>query len=153
MGVAVLVMSEPGTGKSRAIKGLDPETTFLIKPNKKQLPFEGAGALYGEAKKNVMTVTSFSQVGSLLTQINDGAKHIKTVVIEDLTHFFSARVMADAKTAGFDKWTQMAKDCFDHVIGKMVTLRDDLDLILIAHTSVERSLEGESEITIQTPGK
>jgi hypothetical protein len=153
MGVSILSIGEPGTGKSRAIKNLDPKTTFLIKPNNKQLPFRGAATLYGESKGNAKTCTTFKEVGTMIDLVNTQAKHIKTIVIEDLTHYFSARVMKDANIKGFDKWMDLAKDVFDQLVAKEAILREDLNLIIIAHTTIGVDVEGNPQITLHTPGK
>ena len=148
---AILVLGEPGTGKSRAIKNLDPKTTFIIKPNNKQLPFQGAGKVYGEG--NTYVTNTIVQAGALIKKINVEQKQIKTIVVEDLTHFFSARVMADASTPGFDKWMKLANDVFNAFVAVESELRPDLNLIIIAHTAVSTDNDGGNVITLQTPGK
>lgn len=150
---AILVLGEPGTGKSRAIKNLDPKTTFIIKPNNKQLPFKGAAGLYGKDKKNVHVTSDFREAGALIRQINTDGKHIKTVIIEDLTHFFSARVMKDAAISGFNKWMDLANDVFNAFVAVEAELREDLNLIIIAHTASSTDTEGNYIVTLQTPGK
>jgi len=81
MGKMILVEGCPGSGKSRAIVNLDPSTTFIIKPNSKDLPFVGSRSLYKEGI-NVTRTTDFSVVREILEKINKGTK-FKTVVIED----------------------------------------------------------------------
>lgn len=151
---AILVLGEPGTGKSRAIKNLDPKTTFIIKPNKKQLPFKGAGKLYNDTiAKNVAVTSDIVQAGKLIKEINENQTHIKVVIIEDLTHFFSARVMKDAAISGFDKWMKLASDVYHSFVAIESDLRDDLDLIVIAHTTTSMDSDGNAVIGLQTPGK
>ena len=151
---SILVLGEPGSGKSRAIKNLDPKTTFIIKPNKKQLPFAGAGKAYNqEAAKNVFVTNDIAVAGQLIKKINEERKEIKTVIIEDLTHYFSARVMKDASTSGFEKWMKLAMDVFNSFIKVEADLRSDLDLIVIAHTQATTNVEGNAIIDLQTPGK
>jgi hypothetical protein len=69
---AILVLGEPGTGKSRAIKNLDPKTTFIIKPNNKQLPFQGAGKIYD--KSNTYVTNIILSAGALIRKINTEQK-------------------------------------------------------------------------------
>lgn len=151
---AILVLGEPGTGKSRAIKNLDPKSTFIIKPNNKELPFPGAKKLYNSTDaKNVFVTNDIKTAGTLIKKISVEQPSIKTIIVEDLTHFFSARVMKDASISGFDKWTKLATDIFESFVKIEAELRPDLNLIIIAHTTVSSDNEGSLVITLQTPGK
>lgn len=150
---SILVLGEPGTGKSRAIKNLDPKTTFIIKPNNKQLPFKGAANIYGTKHGNTHITSDFNVAGQLIKQINIDQKQIKTVIVEDLTHFFSARVMKDASISGFNKWMDLANDVFKAFVAVEAELREDLNLIIIAHTQSSMDTEGNYIVTLQTPGE
>jgi hypothetical protein len=152
MGRIILVIGEPGTGKSRGILNLDENTTLLIKPNRKELPFRGGAVKYSVELGNVVNCTTFPEMKTILTKANEGTK-FKTIVIEDLTHFFTARVMADAKINGFGKWTDLAVDVFQGLIKIEEKLRSDLDVIVIGHTERGTDVNGNSIITLQTPGK
>lgn len=163
MARAILVIGEPGTGKSRAIKGLDPKETIIIKPNSKELPFRGAGKQY-IVGKNVFVVTriralrnkdkivTIHGIDSLLDEINK-LKHIKNVVIEDLTHYFSKRVVDERTIKGYDKWTELAADTKQCIIDKESSLRPDLNLIVIGHVTAVQDATGNTSANIQTPGK
>ncbi len=145
-------MGEPGTGKSRAILNLDPASTVILSPNTKDLPFRGAASRYNEAAKNYVKVATFQGVAELISKISE-AKHIKTVVLEDLTHLFSNRVMQDAKIKTYDKWTDLAVDAFNALVKVVNSSRDDLWVIVLAHTVSSSDVHGNQIITLQTPGK
>lgn len=151
MARAILTIGEPGTGKSRAIKNLDPNTTVIVKPNAKELPFRGAAKNY-IAGKNMFVVRTLKGVGDMLDQINK-AKAIKTVIIEDLTHYFSKRIVDERAIKGYDKWTELAAHTKLYIIDKEAELRPDLTIIVIAHVSSVQDATGTSYIGIQTPGK
>lgn len=150
---SILVVGEPGTGKSRGIKNLDPKTTFVIKPNNKQLPFKGANKLYGKDAGNTFVTNDIEQAGKLIRKISLESKSIKTIVIEDLTHFFSARVMRDKEVSGFGKWMDLASDVFTAFIAVEAELRPDLNLIMIGHSTANQDAAGNFFIGLQTPGK
>ena len=95
----ILVEGAPGTGKSRAILNLNPETTLIIRPNTKDLPFVGAKYKYKEGT-NVVTVSEFAEVREMLEMANKG-NQFKTVILEDITHWFSKRVMGEANEKGY----------------------------------------------------
>lgn len=153
MGKSILVMGEAGTGKSRAILNLPPEQTVILSPNAKDLPFKGAGSKYNSEKKNFFQLNSFPEVGKYLKHINDNVPEVKYVIIEDLTHYLSGRVMGDAKIVGYNKWTDLAVDVFNSIIKLGNSLRDDLWLIVIGHTATSSDVMGNQIITLQTPGR
>lgn len=148
----ILSLGEPGSGKSRAIMNLDPKTTVLIKPNYKELPFKGASKVFSTENKNVAQKKTFLEVKEFLDKVNTKPE-IKTVVIEDLSHYFNERVMKDAKITGFQKWTDLALDVFNSLIKAEESLRDDLTVIVIAHTERSSDVQGNTIITLYTPGK
>lgn len=151
MGKMILVEGQPGTGKSRAIKNLEPETTLIIKPNNKDLPFSGSRSRYKKGD-NVVNTTSFKEIREILLKANQGTR-FKTIVIEDLTHFFSKRVMADAGEKGYDKWTKLAVDTFEGFLEIEDVLRNDLWIIVIGHTQLSLDYDGNQIAVLQTPGK
>lgn len=157
----VLVIGRPGTGKSTAIgankhlgiKGLDPSSTFIIKPNSKPLPFPGSKAAYNKDKKNLFATRDMKKVHEFIGMINSDQKHIKTIVIEDITHYFNHKEKSDSAKKGFDKWTDMANEVSDMIIGHEVELRDDLDIIVIGHTENQSEGSDLASTVLQTPGK
>ena len=152
MGRIILTIGEPGTGKSRGILNLDENTTLLIKPNRKELPFKGGAVKYSVEKGNVVNCTTFPVLKEILTKANAGTK-FKTIIVEDFTHLLTARVMTDAKITGFGKWSDLAVDVFQGLIKIEEQLRDDLNVIVIGHTERNTDVNGNSVITLQTVGK
>jgi len=82
MGRIILTIGEPGTGKSRAILNLDENTTLLVKPNRKELPFKGGAVKYSKEKGNVVNCSTFPELKTILISANNGAK-FKTIIVED----------------------------------------------------------------------
>lgn len=151
---AILVLGEPGTGKSAAIENLDPKTTVIITPNNKPLPFLGGQAKFSSALKNRFMFQTFKAVGDVLNEINTKAPHVKTIVIEDFTHYISKKVMDDSNTKGYEKWTELAVLAYNNIIDKAInSLRVDLDVILIAHVNAVSDAAGNMEVGLQTAGK
>jgi len=149
MGRIILAIGVPGSGKSRAILNLDENTTLLVKPNNKELPFRGGAVKYSKEKGNVVNCSTFPELKEILIKANDGKK-FKTIIVEDFTHFLTNRVMADAKITGFGKWSDLAVDVFHGLIKMEEKLRSDLNVIVIGHTERNTNV---SEITLQTVGK
>ena len=149
MSKMILVEGAPGTGKSRAILNLNPETTLIIRPNTKDLPFVGAKYKYQEGT-NVVTVSEFAEVREMLEMANKG-NQFKTVILEDITHWFSKRVMGEANEKGYEKWTRLAVDAFKALVDMEDQFREDLTVIVIGHTQTDKDQNGFNTITLQTP--
>ena len=152
---AILVIGEPGTGKSAAIEGLDPKTTVILKPNTKQLPFAGASVKYNkDIARNSFFIPEIKDLGVNIDALNTNAKHIKTVILEDFTHYMSKDVMDNASVKGYEKWTALAVKIYSNIIEKAIDgLRADLDFVFIAHTAAITDVSGNTEIGMQTAGK
>jgi hypothetical protein len=152
MGVLILAEGAPGTGKSRAILNLDPATTVILRPNSKDLPFKGARTKYSKEAGNLFYVPDLPSLGAFITKINSGKK-IKTIIVEDFSHLLGQRVLADTNVSGYAKWNKLAVDAFESIIGIESELREDLYVILIAHTVTNVNSEGQSETFMLTPGR
>ena len=152
MGVLILTEGDPGSGKSRAIKNLDPETTVILRPNSKDLPFKGARKLFNKENKNLFTVNNLPELREYVSKINSGKK-IKVVIVEDFTHLLGQRVLEDTSIKGYDKWNNLAVDAFESIIGIENELREDLYVIVITHTVTVTDSEGASKTFMLTPGR
>ncbi len=71
------VVGETGTGKSTAVKHLNPEETYIINVAKKELPFKGSQKLYNTENKNYKEVDDPTDITRLLRTISEKAPHIK----------------------------------------------------------------------------
>lgn len=160
---AILVVGEPGTGKSRAILNLDPSKTVIIKPNNKPLPFPGWKSMYSSAKMNMFMLQTFKGVRDLIIGldkegkrtnkgIND-AKNITTVIIEDFTHYMSKNVLDNAAVKGYEKWTDLGVKVFNNIVNLEAEVRPDLNIVLIGHAAATQDASGNMEIGMQTAGK
>lgn len=153
MGKLILTLGEPGSGKSRAILNLDPAKTVVVQPNNKDLPFRGGAVKYSAEKKNLIKINTFENIKKVVEAVNKQMPQIQYLIVEDLTHYFSERVIRDAKIKGFEKWTDLAVDVFNSLIKIEGELRQDLWVIVIAHTTASTDIQGNQIITLQTPGK
>ncbi|SRR6266436_1736864 len=150
---AILVLGEPGTGKSAAIEELDSKSTVIFSPNYKDLPFPGGDVKYSIANKNRFFFNTFKGVGDAIKEANK-QPHIKTIIVEDFTHYMSKKAMDDSGTKGYDKWTELAVLAFTNVVELITTgLRPDVDCVLIGHVNAVVDASGNMEIGIQTAGK
>jgi hypothetical protein len=146
------IVGETGTGKSTAIKHLNPEETYIINVAKKELPFKGSEKLYNAENKNYKEVDDPVEVTRLLRTISEKAPHIKNIVIEDSNYLMGFRMVEKATETGFTKFSVMAKDMVD-MFRTARALRDDLVIFYFSHPE---TIEDSGEIVgykIKTAGK
>lgn len=146
------IVGETGTGKSTAIKHLDPKETYIINVAKKELPFKGSEKLYNAENKNYKEVDDPVEVTRLLKTISEKATHIKNVVIEDSNYLMGFRMVEKATEVGYTKFSIMAKDMVD-MFRTARRLRDDLVIFYFSHPE---TIEDSGEIIgykIKTAGK
>lgn len=152
MGNVIGIMGESGSGKTTSIRNLNPEETYIIDCDKKGLSWKGWKEQYSEEKKNY-TKTDFPQVvKQYLTNINDKAPHIKTVIVDTVNGIMVADEMRRSKEKGYDKWMDLAACVYD-LVDYALTCRDDLNIIFMCHTQTEVNDSGYQFTHIKTSGK
>lgn len=129
-----LIMGASGTGKSTSIKTLDPKETVIFNVLKKRLPFKGSNSLYNAENKNMFNVDSYDAIVSYLQGINTNAnaKHIKNVIIDDITYVMRKEYFKTAKQTGFNKFVDMAAH-FQSIISTAENMRDDINVFMLIH--------------------
>lgn len=157
----VLILGEPGTGKSSSFESLDPASTFIICPDEKSLPFMGWKRKYQTSykengkldlqKTNFYKTTSPKLISTLLETISKEMPHIKCIIIDTITAMQVAEFMDKVKEKGFEKFTEMASDTYN--ILKMVDkLRSDLTVIITAHVENNYDSDGVLRTSFKVPG-
>lgn len=151
----ILVIGESGSGKSTALRTLNPKETFLIRITDKDLPFQGW-------KKNYVPYDKASNTGNMITSHSPTvavkalslAKEnadIKIVVIDDLQYLMSYEFMERAKENGWQKFTDIAQNTYN-VISAAKALGTDQTVIFLCH-STDEYFDGGRKTKIKTIGK
>jgi energy-coupling factor transporter ATP-binding protein EcfA2 len=146
------IVGSTGTGKSTAIKHLNPEETYIINVAKKELPFKGSEKLYNAENKNYKEIEDANEISRLLKTISEKAPHIKNIIIEDSNYIMGFNMVAKATETGFTKFSLMAKDMVD-LFRTARQLRDDITVFYLTHPE---TIEDGGEIIgykIKTAGK
>lgn len=142
----IFVLGNTGTGKSTALRNLDPDTTFILQCVKKQLPFPGWKGKYKKVSKGPNGLTgnlgyspNYTKALEQLKFIGDHMKHIKTIILDDsnylMTNDFMGRVTEKTvKGEAFKKYNEMAYNF--HYLIQFITdnLSDDINVIIMSHT-------------------
>lgn len=148
------LMGETGSGKTTAMRNLDPETTLYIDCDKKGLNWKGWRDQYSGEKKNYL-VTDFPQVVlRTLQAVNDSEKfkHVEVVVIDTLNGLMVADEFRRRNEKGFDKWQDLAWSIYD-ILDYALTMRDGLTVVFIAHSQTDRDDSGFAFTRIKTSGR
>ncbi len=157
MSKVIGVMGESGSGKTTAMRNLDPAVTFYIDSDKKGLNWKGWRSQYTVEKKNYYATDSFTNVSLLLDKINSEKqfKHIKFVVIDTLNGMMVAEEMRILAMQSGDKrsaWSDLASNGWA-IVNKCLTMRDDITVIILCHSETVSDDNGIIKTRIKTNGR
>lgn len=162
MATKILVLGDPGTGKTTAAETLNPAEVFFICSDKKGLPFKGWKNQYKTiydstnkvdlSKSNYYSTSSPTDIKYLLNTINDSKPEIKVIIIDTITAIMEDSYMAKAKEPGFGKFTDLALDVFNIFTTYVDQLREDLTVIILSHTEDNYDAEGTLKSTFKVVG-
>lgn len=153
MAELVLYMGKSGCGKSTSLRNLDPKKTVIISPNGKSLPFP-KGNEYKEGENRILT-NELDDIQSTISEINDAMPHINCVVLEDFTHYFTARILSPsflARNSGgeaFQRWNDFGASVYQSIFSKAEQWREDLMIVVIHHVQ----LNDDGTIGFKSSGK
>ena len=148
------LMGESGSGKTTAMRTLDPKTTFYIDCDGKGLSWKGWKEQYNAKNMNYWKTDITQSVQSMLDKIStdEKFKHIKVVVIDTLNGLMVADEVRRMKEKNFDKWMDLAQ-CIWGLLDQAHKLRDDLTVILVCHSQTQKEDDGYTFTRIKTSGK
>tara|TARA_B110000046_G_scaffold31520_1_gene33528 strand:+ start:781 stop:1464 length:684 start_codon:yes stop_codon:yes gene_type:complete len=157
MAQSVLVIADSGTGKSTAIRNLNPDETFIINIANKPLPFKGWKKNYTLISKenpggNLASASSAIGIMKAIKHVDEKMPAIKTLVVDDWQYMSSFEYFDRANEKGYEKFTQIAANLA--AVAKMPKdLRDDLTVIFLTHSEDSTDLNGNRKIKAKTIGK
>lgn len=156
----LLLIGESGSGKTFSLRNMDPAETFYICPDEKELPFKGGEknfkAVRGKDGKldlknsNRYETTDYTNAKAVLNKISKERTDIKYVVIDTITNMLIDDFMSRAKEKNWDKFTDFAYN-FYSIIQLIRKLREDLTVVLLAHSDVQ-DRNGQNFSKIFVPG-
>jgi hypothetical protein len=155
----ILVTGYSGTGKTYSLATLDPKETFIICPDEKAPPFRGWKKNYLMADEtgkfnpntcNYLKTTNWEKIRAAMAFVSKNRPDIKTIVIDTITYAMIGEFMDKAKTVGFAKFTEMGDNVYK-TLKSIDTLREELNVIVMAHTEV-KSFNGVDRTVFGVPG-
>ena len=141
MSKAICIFGESGSGKTTSMRNLDPNITFYMDCDGKGLSWKGWKNQYSLEKKNYFK-----------NKIDEEQTHFKYLVIDTLNGIMIGDEMRRMKEKGYDKWQDLAQSVYE-IVDASNKLRDDLTVLLIAHSQTEDDGNGNTFTRIKTNGK
>ena len=153
MSTSILIIGESGTGKSTAIRSLDPTSTFIISILDKPLPFKGWKKQYKQYKQdknnfNYYTSDDHLIISKAMESISTKSPEIKTIIIDDFQYIMANEFMNRASEKGYVKFMEIAEHAWRILINAQ-RYRDDLTVIFLSHSEVG----DDGKIRAKTIGK
>lgn len=123
MAQKVLIMGESGTGKSTSLRNCDPETTAVVNPVGKPLPFKNHFEMLNnetDARKIVKYMKEQCAAGK------------KLLVVDDFQYILAVPYMNRIKETGWDKYNDFGANYFE-IIDCCKDLPDDVVVVYMTH--------------------
>ena len=150
MAKTILICGKTGTGKTTAIRTLNPKETIILRVINRTLPFKFAGK-YSKELKNLFSTPTYEDVLKGLKWAN-GQNNIKNVVITDATYIIRQEYFKKANVVGYQKYTEFAMH-MQQVLKAIQDLRDDIKVFMEYHVENVVSDNGATEYKPSTVGK
>ena len=148
----ICVMGESGSGKTTAMRTLDPKSTYYIDVDGKGLVWKGWKEQYSAERKNYASCRDIPRIAATIRGISDKAPHIKTVVVDTLNTAMVDKEVKSMSEKGYDKWVDLAQYVWNLIIDSG-TLRDDLTIIYVMHAETVRDEMGTVWTHVRTNGR
>src|SRR6266702_300097 len=153
MSNTVLVIGQSGSGKSTALRTLDPKTTFIINVLDKALPFRGYKKDYKPVTKenkdgNYFSSNDWSHVVRCIQMVDKERPEITTLIIDDWQYILAYEFMRRISEKGFDKFNELGMHGWATING-CISTRPTLTCFILAHSDVD----GTGKIKCKTIGK
>ena len=140
----IMILAPSGFGKSTSIgdvpelniKGLNPETTFIISVTSKPLPFRGSKTAYPIGKPTDKTCRRYCtndgmRIAAAIKYVVEERKDITDIVFDDSNYVMQDYYMANASRKGYDVFKEIGE--FMDAIFVSMELTDDVNFIMMAH--------------------
>lgn len=124
MAQMVLIMGESGTGKSTSMRNCNPETTAVVNPVGKPLPFKGKFTMLNN-ETDARKITKFMKEQAFAGK--------KLIVVDDFQYILSVPYMNRIKESGWDKWNDFGANYYE-IMEICKELPDDVIVAYMTHT-------------------
>lgn len=153
MATVALIIGESGTGKSRSIINLPPQSTAVINVIGKALPFAGWKAKFTQLDSaggtgNMYRSDESEKIIAAIKYIDEKRKDVKVLVIDDFQYVLANEFMRRSSEKTYQKFTDIANHAWE-VIWQLTLCREDLVCFVLSHSDTD----GEGKTKMKTIGK
>lgn len=153
MSKMIAVIGESGSGKTTAMRTLDPATTYYIDCDGKGLNWKGWRSQYSKERKNFISSRDLSKIAGYLTGVAEKRTDIKTIVIDTLnTAMVDKEIRGLGDNSGYSKWVDLTQFVWG-ICSTAAQLREDLTVIIVMHSETIRDDLGYTFTRIKTNGR
>lgn len=153
MSRAICIMGESGSGKTTAMRTLNPDETYYIDCDGKGLSWKGWREQYNAEKKNYIRTDKQDKILTIMRGISEKCPNIRSIVIDTANSIMVADEFRRMKEKGYDKWQDLATSVYE-ITTEASKLREDLNIIILFHVQVEKDeTTGQKFTRILTNGK
>uniref|UniRef100_A0A6H2A4P4 Putative ATPase domain containing protein n=1 Tax=viral metagenome TaxID=1070528 RepID=A0A6H2A4P4_9ZZZZ len=157
MSNTVLILGDTGSGKSRAIKGLNPKETVVINVIGKSLPWRGWQNDYKKYNKetkegNIWDTRNVESILKIFKEVSDNRPEVKNIIVDDFQYTLSFEYLERAQERSYDKFNDIGQNTY-FMLTRSKTLRDDLTVFFLSHIEQGVDAYGATKTKIKTVGK
>ena len=153
MSRAIAVMGESGSGKTTAMRTLNPKKTYYIDCDGKGLSWKGWRQQYNKNNVNYYRSDNQDNILAVMKKISAEKPEIENIVIDTANSIMVADEFRRMKEKGYDKWQDLAMSVYK-ITTTASTLRDNLNVIILFHVQIEKDeTTGRQFTRILTNGK
>lgn len=153
MSRAIAVMGESGSGKTTAMRTLNPKKTYYIDCDGKGLSWKGWRRQYNKDNVNYYRSDNQDNILAVMKKISTEKPEIENIVIDTANSIMVADEFRRMKEKGYDKWQDLAMSVYK-ITTTASTLRDNLNVIILFHVQIEKDeTTGRQFTRILTNGK
>lgn len=120
MAILTMIYGQSGTGKSTSMRNFDSEKIAVINVSGKPLPFR--------TKMQTYNTDDYGKIMGAMQQTER-----KSIIIDDATYLMVGEFMRNAKTTGYQKYTDMAYN-FNALLELSAKLPDDKVIYFMGHS-------------------
>jgi len=155
MSESILVEGESGTGKTTAMRNMNPDETVYINVSGKPMPLPAWKKKWNPDEKiseggNYAEADKAKQICGIMQMVSKKRDDITNIVIDDFQYMSAFEFFSRVDEKGWDKFNEIGRNIFD-VFNTSRNLRDDLKVIIMTHTQ-EVGGEFDKKLRMKTIG-
>lgn len=131
-----MILGESGTGKSTALRNLDPAATLLIQAVPKPLPFRNGDWKPIDRANPNGSVYVTDDARKICTAMQRTAR--KVIVLDDFQYVLVNEFMRRSQEKGYDKFSDIGRNAWD-ILTAANNLPRDVRVYILAHTQTDES--------------